>query len=79
LSCSLIGVGAIYSYPFVTTTEKYKYYNVNKMGNMAKPEPYVFIAQMDSMGRLRIPAIGREAKGYEPGMRFNVTIVELEE
>jgi len=49
------------------------------MGNMAKPEPYVFIAQMDSMGRLRIPAIGREAKGYEPGMRFNVTIVELEE
>lgn len=42
-------------------------------------DAYPFIAQMDSMGRLRIPARGREAKGYEPGMRFNVTIVKLED
>ena len=45
---------------------------------MAKTEPYVFIAQMDSMGRLRIPARGREANGYKPGMTFRVMILKID-
>jgi bifunctional DNA-binding transcriptional regulator/antitoxin component of YhaV-PrlF toxin-antitoxin module len=46
---------------------------------MKKDEAYTFIAKMDSKGRLRIPANGREANGYKPGARFNVMILALED
>ena len=38
----------------------------------------MFLAAMDSMGRLRIPATGRKANGYKPGMMFKVMIVPYE-
>ena len=40
---------------------------------------YVFIAKMDSNGRVRVPKEARVAKGYVPGKLYEITIREMED